>query len=295
MVTGGGDLTWTSLHLMRRLPPGIAMWITLLSTAYEGFTYSGFSFFPALPWNSIEIPPNVPSPQSVFLAGLFELPGDKAIHYATFLGACLTVLGAFVMLSYFSYRGSTGKVMILIEVAFSSLSFPIIKQLTDVFACTRGNLLTYKMDTRQVGRLCGPSVRETESCMDTMPNTTCWSEEHIAHVLVVMVVLTSYYMAALYLRTEAQAKSSAVILDGVYCIVIFQLKFVLAIVATVFGDCHPLVIVVTVEVIVLSMLLMSTIPLINKRWFNRMFSNVVSQVHKQCCRTVDLNHLIAPA
>ena len=276
MVVGDGDLTWTSLQLMTRLPPGFAMWITLLSTAYEGYQYSGFSFFPALPWNSIEVPPNVPSPASIFLAGLLELPGDKSIHYATFLGACFSVLLSFILLSYFSYKGDTGKVMVLIEIAFSSLSFPIIKQLTDVFACTRGDLLTYKIDSRQVGRLCGPNVKASESCMDAMPDAVCWSEEHIAQVLVVMVVLTAYYMAALYLRTEAQAKSSAVILDGVYCVVIFQLKMILAVVATMFGDCHPLVIVVTVEVIVLSMLAMSTIPLINKNWFNRMFSNVVS-------------------
>jgi hypothetical protein len=43
------------------MPPG--MGIKLFAVVSECFNYCGFSFFPALPWKAMEVPPSVPNPQ----------------------------------------------------------------------------------------------------------------------------------------------------------------------------------------------------------------------------------------
>jgi hypothetical protein len=137
----------------------------------KGCQFSGFSFFPALPWKNVEVPPYMPSVTKLFMAGIFEFPGSEHMHFVTFFGAVGMVLLSFLLLSVLSKYGSTGGIILLIEVAFSSLSFPIIKQLTDVFSCTRGNLETFKYEEGTEGRLCGDSILPTESCMDVAPDT----------------------------------------------------------------------------------------------------------------------------
>ena len=43
------------------MPPG--MGLKLFAVMSECFNYCGFSFFPALPWRAMEVPPSVPNPQ----------------------------------------------------------------------------------------------------------------------------------------------------------------------------------------------------------------------------------------
>ena len=66
------ERTDDQLGLMARMPSGLTMQIKLWTAAYEGFAYCSFSFFPAMPWESVKVPPNFPPvlhPQNFFLAG----------------------------------------------------------------------------------------------------------------------------------------------------------------------------------------------------------------------------------
>ena len=53
---------------MTSMPTAIPFKIKLLTVAYEGYTYSGFSFFPALPWSEVPVPTGMPAPQVCFHA-----------------------------------------------------------------------------------------------------------------------------------------------------------------------------------------------------------------------------------
>ena len=57
---------------LRDMPPSFMLRLKLVSVVYEGYNYSGFSFFPALPWKAMVVPPYVPHPQMLMLAGFFE-------------------------------------------------------------------------------------------------------------------------------------------------------------------------------------------------------------------------------
>jgi hypothetical protein len=267
------------MGLMVALPAGLMMKIKLWTVAYEGFTYSGFSFFPALPWDSIKVPPWSPSPADIFLSGIFQFEGcddegdeqarqgSCVTHYVSFFGAVLFVPLAYLVL--YLVRNHTGRFMLVVEIAFAALTFPAIKQFTDVFSCTSGTIS--RVSRGNLTRVCDPNILPTESCMDVEPSIVCWGHDHFVHVVCVMLVLVPYYMGSLFLRTDSQAKSSAVIIDGTFSVVAFQAKMVLAVVASGFGDCHPLIIVCTVELVVIVIGLMSINHLTGRR-----FSNVVS-------------------
>lgn len=84
-------------------------------------------------------------------------------------------------------------------------------------------------------------------------------------------MLVPYYIGSLIVRSNSQAKSSAVIIDGIYAIMAFQLKVVLAVLASGWGDCHPVVLIAGVETVVIIMALMSMEP----AFFRRRYSNVL--------------------
>ena len=56
----------------------------------ECYNYCGFSFFPALPWKAMEVPLDLPHPQMIMLAGLFEFGGVDT-HFWTFCGSALMI------------------------------------------------------------------------------------------------------------------------------------------------------------------------------------------------------------
>ena len=56
----------------------------------ECYNYCGFSFFPALPWKAMEVPLDLPHPQMLMLAGLFEFGGVDT-HFWTFVGSALAI------------------------------------------------------------------------------------------------------------------------------------------------------------------------------------------------------------
>ena len=51
-------------HLLG-MPPG--MGLKLFAVMSECYNYCGFSFFPALPWKAMEVPPSVPNPQVLYI------------------------------------------------------------------------------------------------------------------------------------------------------------------------------------------------------------------------------------
>ena len=55
-------------HLLS-MPPEWMLRLKLATVAAECYNYSGFSFFPALPWKAMAVPPSVPNPQVMMLAG----------------------------------------------------------------------------------------------------------------------------------------------------------------------------------------------------------------------------------
>eukprot|EP01047_Picozoa_sp_COSAG01_P023395 COSAG01_NODE_1415_length_10390_cov_2.905549_1_plen_1041_part_10 len=274
------------MGLMVALPAGLMMKIKLWTVGYEGFTYSGFSFFPALPWDSVKVPPWSPSPADIFLAGIFQFEGcdddgdDQArqgscfAHYFSFFGAVAFVPLAYLLL--YCVRNNTGRFMLVVEIAFAALTFPAIKQFTDVFSCTSGTIS--RVSKGNLTRVCDPNVLPSQTCMDVEPSIVCWEHDHFVHVVCVMLVLVPYYVGSLFLRTDSQAKSSAVIIDGAFSVVAVSLKMVLAVVASGFGDCHPLIIVCTVELVVVVIGLMSINRLTGRRFSNVVSLNVVRAV-----------------
>eukprot|EP01045_Picozoa_sp_COSAG04_P031817 COSAG04_NODE_6022_length_1430_cov_1.189331_1_plen_98_part_10 len=86
-----------------------SVWTQLVSECYN---YCGFSFFPALPWKAMEVPPSVPHPQMVMLAGLFEF-GDVDTHFWTFVSSGLVVPASFAL--YYCTRRNKARNLLVIQ------------------------------------------------------------------------------------------------------------------------------------------------------------------------------------
>jgi hypothetical protein len=252
------------LGFMVRMPSSATMKLKLLTCAYEGFAYCSFAFFPALPWEKVRVPGQVPeelTPWNVARTAIFEFYGSDAVQLSVFIATI-----GFVMLSFgalYIVRDDLGPRTLITELCFSALTFPIVKRFIDVFACTGEG----KMKTGEY--ICQTAVG-AGPCMDMRPDTLCWSPDHFVYIVVVMLILVPYYIGSLYLRSSLEAETSVVIIDGVYSIVAFQLKMVMAVVASGFGDCRPGVLILTIELAVIIMSLMAL------GVFKRRFSNVLS-------------------
>ena len=72
--------------------------------------------------------------------------------------------------------------------------------------------------------------------------------DHTYYVVLSMVVLPLYYLAMLQFQTMAQARQSVVVVDGTWNVVASQSKFILALIASFVGECHPGVLLVCVQV-----------------------------------------------
>ena len=120
----------------------------------ECYNYCGFSFFPALPWKAMTLPPSVPSPQNVMLAGFFDF-GDVDKNFWAFLGASALVVVGFVLLGL--TRNKPTYRFLVIQAFFELLSFPLIKKLTAVLSCTSAKV--WKQDgSGRALRFCGENV-----------------------------------------------------------------------------------------------------------------------------------------
>lgn len=158
----------------------------------------------------------------------------------------------------------------VIEIAFAALTFPVIKRFVDVFACT-GGVIVIKDQEVGLKRLCETPAPLFEDCMDVVPDVACWSRTHHVYILGAMGGLVLYYLGSLIVRSNTQAKSSAVIIDGIFATIAFQLKVVLAVISSGWGDCHPEILLAGVEIVVVIMALMS----MEFNFFRRRYSNVL--------------------
>lgn len=258
-----GNVIVNKDHMMLHMPRGAVFLLKTLSVAYEGYAYIGFSFFPALPWQDVPKPNGFPDPSRVLMFGQLEF-GSLVKHYVLFICACAFVPLAFLGLFMADKYGDRGHFLLVVDLCFDTFSFPVIKQFVAIFSCTDSDISQRKDGI--VTRSCADSV-ESGPCMDIAPQIPCWDTTHFVHIVLVMVLLVPYYLIGLWLRTESQARSSAIVIDGCFDIVAFQMKSMLAVIASGYGDCFPVIVISAVEVAVLIMLVMA--------WRHK-FSNVVS-------------------
>jgi len=62
----------------RDLPIGWQPKLKFMATIYEGYTYSAFSFFQAIPWDAVAVPDDpfpMPEPRYVMILGVMEFEG----------------------------------------------------------------------------------------------------------------------------------------------------------------------------------------------------------------------------
>ena len=185
------------------LPPGGMMKLKMFTVANECYNYCGFSFFPALPWKAMVVPAELPHPQMVMLAGFLEF-GDTNTHFWVFLGAELCVVLSFLLLLL--ARNNMGHKLLVIQVFFDLLSFPLMKRLTSVFSCTSASIWA-ENEAGILQRVCDSSIADNGQCMDNDASVQCWENAHLGYTCTVMVVLVPYYLATLHLQTVAQVRT----------------------------------------------------------------------------------------
>eukprot|EP01043_Picozoa_sp_COSAG02_P048149 COSAG02_NODE_4698_length_5082_cov_4.415412_2_plen_1410_part_00 len=239
---------------MLDMPPAWLLRLKFISVAGECYNYCGFSFFPALPWKAMEVPPSMPNPQGIMLAGFFEFGHDVNVHFWMFIGAAMLVVLAFVLLG--SSEDPSARFAV-VQLFFELMCFPLIKKLTGVLSCTSAKVWS-KGNSPALSPFCDvKTVPRHAQCMDTEPSTVCWtSSTHQHYLAIVIVLLVPYYLACLHLQATAYERQSALIIDSAWSIISTQAKLMLAIIASSFGDCYPIVMVVSVQLVVVSQLLL---------------------------------------
>lgn len=281
---GWGFLWWRSpgvqdISVQQRLlemPPEWLLQLKTVTVVGECYNYCGFSFFPALPWKAMEVPPSVPHPQAVMLAGFLDF-GDVNTRF-WFVGASGMVVLGFVLFAFVLFAheqqsqrwGAVGTRLLIVQVFFDLLSLPLIKTLTGVFSCTSAGIWTERGESHGAASLfCDKTVPGAAQCMDIAPSVVCWtSSEHRAYLAVAIVLLVPYYLACLWLQLESNKAQSVVVINGSWSVVVMQCKFVLAIIASGFGGCYPIVMAVATQLVVVGQLALL--------WFGKAYSNVHS-------------------
>ena len=116
---------------------------------------------------------------------------------------------------------SLGSQILVTEWFFNFFSSSVMKKLVDMFSCTRGHIWHRDRDGGNGTRACAPEL-EASSCMDGLPDQECWSTGHLAAIWGVMVLLSLYYAASMLVKIHNQSKTSAVIVDGAFYLIVFQ-------------------------------------------------------------------------
>ena len=247
------------IAMMSTMPDGLTFRLRVLAVIYEGYVACSFAFFPALPWKRTSVPKPV---INFFAAASFEF-GVNA-HTISFLMACATVPVAFAALVTVKRWGGAEQFLMVVDLFFESLMFPVCKQLIGVLTCTRGDLRETTTEvvegnttTFTTKRVCGHTVPFDASCMDGRPDVECWSDVHLWYVLAVFLFLVPYFVGGAQLRTEAQKQTSTVVIDGLFSILAFQIKFLLAVISSGFGGCHPWLVLFAAEASIVVMLIVT--------------------------------------
>ena len=172
------------------------------------------------------------------MAGFLEF-GAADKNFWAFVGAVVLVLVGVVLHYLTRDPDDVGNNLLVTQVFFDLLGFPIIKKLTSVFSCT--STLTWEEHDGVSRRFCdlpGDPLAESQ-CMDNDPTTQCWGPHHLNYVAGALVLLLPYYLFTLHLQLVGQKRQSVVAIDGVWTVVASQAKFLLSAVASAFGDCYP--------------------------------------------------------
>ena len=244
-----------SMQQRSLLPVGWYPMLKVVSVVLEGWHYSAFSFFAAVPWRLVPVPAignhSLPAPQQLMQASMLEFE-NVAIRHVVFFGACATVVFSGIGLVLTSHRPGRHSQVVLIF--FELLAFPLIKQLSSVFSCTSTDICHWEDGQQQ--RFCNVTGSDPDQqCMDNDPSQLCWeSDTHLWYLLGVMCILTPYYLGALHVQLAAVARQSVVAKDATWCYISFQSKVFLALLASAFGDCHPEIILGAVSLVVAAQL-----------------------------------------
>ena len=174
------------------------------------------------------------------MVGFFEF-GDVDTNFWTFVGSGCIILLGFVLKYIYKNPKDISHDLLVTQVFFDILGFPLIKKLTSVFSCT--STLIWEEDEGVAKRFCKlprDDLNAMVECMDNDPSTKCWGAQHLTYVVAVMILLVPYYLATLHLQLDALKRQSVIAIDGMWAVVASQTKFFLAVVASSYGDCHPL-------------------------------------------------------
>eukprot|EP01043_Picozoa_sp_COSAG02_P092523 COSAG02_NODE_29133_length_575_cov_1.222689_1_plen_132_part_01 len=132
----------------------------------------------------MHVPPSVPRPEAFFLAAFFDF-GDVETHRWIFWASVAAVPISFA--AYFLTRNNTEKNLLVIQVFFDTLAFPLMTKMTSVFSCTSSEVFV-KRDGRVEAycRFADPSnqsirIVHSEQCMDDAPDVACWGSEHLVY------------------------------------------------------------------------------------------------------------------
>ena len=110
-------------------------------------------------------------------------------------------------------RSNTARNLLVIQVFFELLSFPVLKRLTSVFSCTSTEVW---VDGERFCQLPNTTA-EGAQCMDNDPSVQCWEPTHLSYVLVVMILLPPYYLATLNLQLAAQVIAQRFVVGADSC------------------------------------------------------------------------------
>ena len=129
----------------------------------------------------------------------------------------------------------------------------MISRATGVLSCTANNVWVLDADTGLHARFC-KTDDVTGGCLDDDPTVRCWSSEHGIYIALALSLLCPYYLAMLYFQNVNLEQQSAVVVHGGWCVISMQSKFFLGFVTSIFGSCHPAVILISVTAVLMSQL-----------------------------------------
>lgn len=173
--------------------------------------------------------------------------------------ACCLVLFSVLLLLLNSRRKNQHYHVLIINIFFDLLTFPMFCKLNSAFACTSADILSFDNGasiSTNYTRVCDlPNLSQDDArqCMDALPHVQCWTAEHMNYyVLPVIFGSTLYYLAVLHLQTKSSMQQSIVIMDGCSRVFSVQGKLLLAVVSIGFGRCYPGIIIATLQLTIIA-------------------------------------------
>ena len=169
---------------------GFGLRLKPITVAIECLNYAGCSFVPAVPWGAVTAPLGLPSFSSIMLASFFEQAATDSIgdseaaaaspghRHWTFQAALAAVPLGFVLV--FLSRGDKGHYLVAILICFDLLTFPLLKRITSVLACTPDSVWVF--ETPPGGRMLSNtaalvqwsmSAEEQQCCGDGVLHRSC--------------------------------------------------------------------------------------------------------------------------